>query len=205
MQKPSIGRIVLYVLCQEDCDAIEANRARMAELLQISSGQIGNSVRPGDIVPAVILRAWSDTCINAQALLDGFDTLWLMSRSRDDAKARKSWHWPEIERPVSARVESMPGAPGQGVQIDGQGLPPVADSISRIDAELSAGKRAGIIATLSQLELKARRLCAHIETLGASPELTRASVEAANIRTALEHLIEDRPIAFALRDWLEGR
>lgn len=101
--KPTAARIVLYVLSQADCDSIEASRARMAELLQISAGQIGNSVKPGDIVPAIIVRAWSDTCVNAQAILDGGDTHWLMSRSLDAEKSHQSWHWPE-RVPVQAEA-----------------------------------------------------------------------------------------------------
>lgn len=105
--KPTTGRIVLYVLSQADCDTIEAIRARNAELLQITPGQIGNSVKPGDIVPAKIVRVWSDTsgCINGQATLDGFDTLWLMSRNLDTAaphepKTQGTWHWPQTAKPA---------------------------------------------------------------------------------------------------------
>lgn len=182
MQKPSIGRVVLYVLTQTDVAAIcyQRERRRSAGLMDAHDG-LGNPVQKGDIVPAIIVRVWDESTgmMNGQALLDGPDSLWLMSRHRDDAGTPGTWHWPKIE-------------------------PVKQDSISRMDAELSAGKWAGFVATMSQIELKARRLCAHIETLGASPELTHASVEASNIRSALEHIIEDRPIDYALRDWLEG-
>lgn len=100
--KPSPGRIVLYVLSQQDCDTIQASRQRTAELLQIHPSQIGNPVTPGDIVPAKIVRVWSETsgCMNGQAILDGSDSLWLMSRNLDTAaegepKTHGTWHWPQ--------------------------------------------------------------------------------------------------------------
>lgn len=105
------GRIVLYVLSKQDCDTIEASRKRAAELLQIHPSQIGNPVTPGDIVPAKIVRVWSETsgCMNGQAALDGFDTLWLMSRnldtaSGDEPKTHGTWHWPQTAKPATAEL-----------------------------------------------------------------------------------------------------
>lgn len=108
--KPTAGRIVLYTLSQQDCDTIQASRQRAAELLQIHPSQIGNSVTPGDIVPAKIVRVWSEAtgCMNGQATLDGFDSLWLLSRNLDTAgehepKTHGTWHWPQAVK-VAAEV-----------------------------------------------------------------------------------------------------
>ncbi len=187
MQKPSIGRIVLYVVSEYDAVYINERRSEHA------FPQGFNLPQPGDILPLIICRVWppelydGKETINGQVLLDGSGVLWKTSVHGDEAKALGTWHWPDlgIKPETLARV----------MQSD----PPLKQPA------MSAGEYAGVVATLSQLELKARRLCAHIETLGASPALTHASVEACNIRSALEHLIEERPIAFALRDWLEGR
>lgn len=102
MKKPSIGRIVLYVLSETDCEAIRAQRqrARNAELVSMNEA-MGNPVAPGDIVPAVIVRVWNEDngLMNGQAILDGGDSLWLLSRHRDDSKAPQTWHWPEVPVP----------------------------------------------------------------------------------------------------------
>lgn len=176
--KPSIGRIVHYVLSQQDVDSIQSSRQRMAELLQISAGQIGNSVRVGEVVPAQIVRVWdaSTGLINGQATLDGFDTYWLRSCHMDECKAQGTWHWPERELPI------------------------VGDSISRMDAELSLDEQV----MLTQLELRIRKLCGLIETCGASAELTQASVEASNARQVLAAMVMKTPLPPYIKKWLGG-
>lgn len=93
--KPTIARIVLYVLSQQDCDTINLHRLRLGDALGSVPGSIGNSVKPGDIVPMIIARMWTDTCVNGQIILDGSDTLWKTSATLDDGKQQGSWHWPE--------------------------------------------------------------------------------------------------------------
>lgn len=110
MKKASTGRIVLYVLSQTDCAAINQQRCRRKVAGLVGEHESpGNPVVPGDIVPAIIVRVWNaeSGLMNGQALLDGPDSLWIMSRHRDDeTKTQGTWHWPQIE---------------------GQGLPPCLD------------------------------------------------------------------------------
>ena len=91
------GRTVLYVLSETDCETIQRQRerARAAQLVGPHES-MGNPVSPGDIVPAVVVRVWNAETglMNGQALLDGRDSLWLLSRHRDDSKAQGTWHWP---------------------------------------------------------------------------------------------------------------
>lgn len=90
--KPSIGRIVHYTLNQADCDRITvlANRPNAD-----SSSPLSNSARPGDIFPAIIVRAWGDTpgsAVNLRVFLDGELTLWATSRTEGDGDG--FWHAP---------------------------------------------------------------------------------------------------------------
>lgn len=95
--KTTPGRIILYVLSETDCEAIkrQRERARAAQLVGPHEST-GNPVTPGDIVPAVVVRVWNEDTglMNGQALLDGPDSLWLLSRCRDDRKIQGTWHWP---------------------------------------------------------------------------------------------------------------
>lgn len=186
MHKPSIGRIVLYVVSEHDARLVNERRAEHAFPQGI------NLPQPGDVLPLIICRVWTPELydgketVNGQLMLDGGGVLWKTSVHLGEPETPGTWHWPKIEaRPLTH-------AQWAAEQVVAQ-------------PAMSAGKYAGVVAMMSLLELKARRLCAHIEALPPSPALTHASIEAANIRTALEHLIEERPIAFALREWLEGR
>lgn len=100
--KPTIGRIVILKL--SDQQAVEINRRRTtggAILDRIKLGQwplgaqahIGNEVHAGDEFPMVVVRVWSESCVNGQVLLDGNDTYWATSVSQGDQNGM--WHWPE--------------------------------------------------------------------------------------------------------------
>lgn len=65
------GEIVSYKLTQNQASAINHRRG-----LHPSSG---NSVRPGDTVPVVVVRVWPENRINGQAILDGEDNIWVTS------------------------------------------------------------------------------------------------------------------------------
>lgn len=89
---PSAGRIVH--LCLSEACAAEINQRREAD------HRTGNSVEPGEIVPMIIVKAWSETCVNGQAILDGSDSLWCTSVQLDEAAAGEpptmgTWRWPE--------------------------------------------------------------------------------------------------------------
>lgn len=94
----TIGRIVCYVLSQQDADKINAG---------VASGLIeGNPHTPGQVVPAIVVQPWSDECFNGQALIDGTMPLWLLSRVLDqDEKAPGTWHWPEYWVELKGEIE----------------------------------------------------------------------------------------------------
>lgn len=102
-QKPSIGRIVLFKLSAQG--AVEINRRRtsgksIAERLAETpmawpagaQAHIGNEVHEGDVFPMMIVRVWSDTCVNGQAFLDGNDAFWVLSATSGDGPHQ--WNWP---------------------------------------------------------------------------------------------------------------
>jgi hypothetical protein len=85
-QKPTIGRIVLYRVTPEQAAAINERRRLSGATLT------GNIVSAGDTFPCVVVRPWSDTCLNGQALLDGNDSLWVLSANLGDEPG--NWNWP---------------------------------------------------------------------------------------------------------------
>ena len=85
------GRIVQ--LCLSESCAQEINARRDADY------STGNRVEPGEIVPMVIVKVWSETTVNGQAILDGSDSLWCTSVTLDTATGETptpgTWRWPE--------------------------------------------------------------------------------------------------------------
>jgi hypothetical protein len=79
-QRPSVGRIVHYVMDELD-----------------------SQYHPGAHRPAIIVNVWSDDCVNLQVFADnvndndhGDPLLWVTSSARDDSGAEhRSWHFPE--------------------------------------------------------------------------------------------------------------
>ncbi|MNI89693.1 hypothetical protein D3C73_1471270 [compost metagenome] len=83
----AIGRIVHYKLA--DSDALAINNRRIKEQSP------GNTVWPGDVFPAMIVRRWGDTpesSIQLQVFLDGHDTHWATSRTEGEGEGQ--WFWP---------------------------------------------------------------------------------------------------------------
>lgn len=136
MQTPSIGRIVLYVFTKDDASIL--NRRASEE------DRPGNYAVEGNVRPMLVCRVrpgevyGGRASVSGQVFIDGEGSLWKTSVRPCADKTPGSWHWPEIAPPLSARLESSAAPVGQGTQIDGQGLSPRLDSISRIDGELSA-------------------------------------------------------------------
>lgn len=94
-----LGQAVMYTLSKQDCDQI-INLRRSAGL----GTKRGNEPRPGDVLPAVIVKT-NDTMlgnsvglephVNLQVMLDGDDTYWATSRLRFDPERHDSeqGHW----------------------------------------------------------------------------------------------------------------
>lgn len=82
--KPTIGRIVIYRL-----DALD--KAKLKELGQ------DNPNNGADEAPAIVVRVWSDTCVNLKVCIDGPTDLWITSaaiESSTDSVKERRWLWP---------------------------------------------------------------------------------------------------------------
>lgn len=89
--QPTIGRIVLYRLTEQDSRVIAEQAVR--------EGQRVNPHCVGQILPLVVCRVWPNEWgegvpgVNGQALLDGSGSLWVCS-AREGA-GYGQWSWPE--------------------------------------------------------------------------------------------------------------
>lgn len=98
--KPTLGRIVHYYLTQDDARSINARRedAQIADPGRNRTGvmvHIGNRVRAGQVVPAIIVRVWGDhdgAAVNLKCMLDGTDSLWVCSVYQGAKEG--SYDWP---------------------------------------------------------------------------------------------------------------
>lgn len=70
---PTIGRIVIYKPAIS-----EKPQSNMAEEL-----------------PAVIVRVWSEDCVNLKIINDGENDIWKTSVIKGDGEYQ--WHWPKIQ------------------------------------------------------------------------------------------------------------
>jgi hypothetical protein len=97
------GRFVAYTLSEYEA----------REVVRLHGDKIGSTLnRPdaGDVYPALVLRAWSDTCANLKVFLDGEPTLWLTSRSEGEGEGR--WAWPtRVEATPAPAAEETPARP----------------------------------------------------------------------------------------------
>lgn len=130
--KPTIGRIVLYVLTAAQAEAINKNRAAFrnagsdpkAEKLPAGvQTHAGNYCYEGEIYPAIVVRLWDaeHPSVNLKIFLDGDDTFWVTSCYESEVPAPGTWHWPPrvetpvpvIKEPVTIPFESGTAVPGE--------------------------------------------------------------------------------------------
>lgn len=71
--KPSVGRIVHFVP-------------------QPGSPAAHNGA---SVVPAIIVRVWSDDMVNLKVFADGPEDVWAGSVTYNEENKEYSWHWPE--------------------------------------------------------------------------------------------------------------
>jgi len=86
---PTLGRIVIYRLKQEDADAINRRRNPDQGAPAVSENwppgaqrHMGNMAHRGDEFPALIVRLWGLTegaAVQLQVFLDGNDVFWATS------------------------------------------------------------------------------------------------------------------------------
>lgn len=97
---PTTGRIVQYRLTADQAQQINKRRADFARFRGTPeysdtgyAAHVGNFAQAGDIVPLLVVRAWSPgTGVNGQAFLDGTDNLWVTSATEGDNDGQ--WSWP---------------------------------------------------------------------------------------------------------------
>ncbi|MFF9097552.1 hypothetical protein ACF1AX_31075 [Streptomyces sp. NPDC014802] len=88
-QPPTIGRVVIYRLSEEDARHIIQQRHH--------NGANGNYVRAGDRFPAMVVQTFPANpadVANLKVMLDGDDTYWATSRHMGDGPG--TWSWPVI-------------------------------------------------------------------------------------------------------------
>lgn len=105
--KPSLGRIVIFGLSEQN--AAEINRRRtspysIGERIKINSNSntiwplgaqahIGNEVSAGESFPAMVVSCGlEDSSVNLQVFLDGNDTYWAQAVEEGDGEGQ--WQWP---------------------------------------------------------------------------------------------------------------
>lgn len=94
--QPSIGRIVHYKLTAADAEAVMRRREGFVQEGWPATAQrhVGNPVSEGTIVPAIVVSQLTGdpSVVNAQALLDGNDSLWITSVHEGTEPG--TWSWP---------------------------------------------------------------------------------------------------------------
>ena len=82
----SVGKIVQYVLSEEDAKQINQRR--------LEGVGHGNQVSVGDVVPVIVVLPNNDkaSTFNGQAFLDGNDVLWITSVPYDATSTPGTWH-----------------------------------------------------------------------------------------------------------------
>ncbi len=165
---PTVGRVVLYSLSEQDVGEISrrrttghsiAERIREAAWPIGAQAHIGNDVRVGDVFPGIVVRTWGGDCINIQVLLDGNDVLWVTSRNVADEPTPGRHHWMPYQKGQAAKTEQMEKQLAESAGTAG----PSADEVSALKKLLSSGQ-------FVEAEVQAKKMTA--------PRVTPADVEA---------------------------
>jgi len=104
--RPSIGRIVHYMLNETDAEQINRRRTTGREIADRietdkwplgAQAHIGNQAKAGDVYPMLIVRVWGNddvSSVQGQVFLDGNDVFWATSRTQvAEDSSDKQGHW----------------------------------------------------------------------------------------------------------------
>lgn len=90
--KPTIGRVVILNLNPIQAENLGGNHGN-----SVIKDEAGNKkLAAPSKCPAIIVAAWSDTCVNLKAIGDSDTNLWVTSASQGDGEGQ--WSWPVIEK-----------------------------------------------------------------------------------------------------------
>lgn len=96
--RPSIGRIVHYVLTAGDAEAVNKARAASVRAVRGVPQLDGHAVGEGQHVAAIVVAVHSETCVSLQVFLPGNDQLFQSSVQAGVHYGEPgTWHWPERE------------------------------------------------------------------------------------------------------------
>lgn len=93
--EPTIGRIVLYTLSQEDADRINVRRVYGPKGEDGSALEEGGSMQAGVQYPAIITSV-GDRVVNLHVFADGNHGVWIKDAA--EGTTGGSWAWPEMKR-----------------------------------------------------------------------------------------------------------
>lgn len=99
-QAPTIGRLLQYVLTEQDAKAINLRRAACRDWARVVRGWpdgvavfSGNTAEAGQAFPLLVTRVFgTDGKVNGQVLLDGNDSHWVTSAIEGFEPG--TWSWP---------------------------------------------------------------------------------------------------------------
>lgn len=102
MTAPTIGRIVLYTLTDDDAARINKRREDFKVHIEresyLDTGYVahwGNMATPGEVFPMLVVRVdGGSAVVNGQVFLDGADTLWKVAVPNGPDMGE--WEWPVI-------------------------------------------------------------------------------------------------------------
>jgi hypothetical protein len=112
---PTIGRIVYFKLASYQADEINRRRKHAVDSMDFhrwkKNGTMvhcGNEVKPGQVLPMVIVAVWGNTpecAINGKLFLDGSDDYWVTSVSVGTENG--SYHWMPYQIGQAAKTEEL--------------------------------------------------------------------------------------------------
>ena len=99
---PTIGRVVLYCLSEDDAREINRRRTSVGEIHEQiqnktwplgAQAHLGNKVYEGDVYPGLVVRVFGEDSINIKVELDGTDQFWATTKSVSEGPVPGYFHW----------------------------------------------------------------------------------------------------------------